>query len=249
MGDAAHMAMGMALIAPIAGASATATAAFFASDPDDSVVVLLLFSGAEEPRGCWPVVAGRYLGFSLLVLAGLLGIGGLLQLQSGSFDDRPAAVLAAGTPRPGDLLHPMHGPPMASLFQRLRAVLLALARGALNPGWAPPVAAATVPGPATPAGADLQAAIAASRDPQRQADLLELADAVAMSDQRARISNASSHRVGVFARCTKDPAGTPASDHVPAPGHATDDDHELVAQLAALTQPELDQASRTAPLD
>lgn len=137
MGDAAHMAMGMALIAPIAGASATATAAFFASDPDDSVVVLLLFSGAEEPRGCWPVVAGRYLGFSLLVLAGLLGIGGLLQLQSGSFDDRPAAVLAAGTPRPGDLLHPMHGPPMASLFQRLRAVLLALARGALNPGWPP----------------------------------------------------------------------------------------------------------------
>ncbi len=68
--------LAIAWIAPIAGASATATAAFFASNLDDIVVLLLLFSGAEGPRGRWPVVAGQYLGFGLLVLASLVGLVG-----------------------------------------------------------------------------------------------------------------------------------------------------------------------------
>lgn len=77
------MGMVMAPIAEIAGASLTATAAFVASNLDDIVVLLLLFAGAEGARGRWPVVAGQFVGFGLLVLASLVGWFGGDLLPSG----------------------------------------------------------------------------------------------------------------------------------------------------------------------
>jgi hypothetical protein len=63
---------------------------------------------------------------------------------------------------------------------------------------------------------------------QRLADLTALRTAIAASDDRAQIRNASHHSVGVFARYKKEPASTPASFYVLGPGHETDDDFELV---------------------
>lgn len=69
--------MSMLLLPEMAQASATAASAFCASNLDDIVLLLLLFSGADGKRSRWHVVAGQYLGFTLLVLASLLGfIGG-----------------------------------------------------------------------------------------------------------------------------------------------------------------------------
>lgn len=79
--------------------------------------------------------------------------------------------------------------------------------------------------------ADLQSALEQTRDPQRRADLEQLSQAVAASDDRAQLSNASSHSVGVFARYKKEPADAPASFYVLAPGHETDDDYDLIALL------------------
>jgi hypothetical protein len=62
----------------------------------------------------------------------------------------------------------------------------------------------------------------------RLADLTALRTAIAASDDRAQIRNASHHRVGVFARYKKEPPTTPATFYVLGPGHETDDDFELV---------------------
>jgi hypothetical protein len=79
--------------------------------------------------------------------------------------------------------------------------------------------------------ADLQSALEQTRDPQRLADLEQLSQAVATSSDRAQLTNASSHNVGVFARYKKEPADAAASFYVLAPGHATDDDYALIALL------------------
>lgn len=75
--------MSMALLPEMAGASATAASAFCASNLDDILLLLLLFSGTESRIPRWHVVAGQYLGFSLLVLASLVGfVGGQLLPQA-----------------------------------------------------------------------------------------------------------------------------------------------------------------------
>lgn len=53
--------------------------------------------------------------------------------------------------------------------------------------------------------------------------------APARADGRAQLRNDSSHNVGVFLHFKKDPADTPATFAVLAPGHETDDDFDLVA--------------------
>lgn len=63
---------------------------------------------------------------------------------------------------------------------------------------------------------------------QRLADLEALQKAVASSSDRSQLANKTSHSLGVFARYKKEPTTTPASFYVLAPGHATDDDYELV---------------------
>ena len=63
---------------------------------------------------------------------------------------------------------------------------------------------------------------------QRLADLQALQTAIAASDDRSQISNKSTHSVGVFARYKKEPATSPAGFYVLGPGHATDDDYEVV---------------------
>jgi cadmium resistance protein CadD (predicted permease) len=58
---------------------ATAASAFCASNLDDILVLLLLFSSATTKGLRWQVVLGQYLGFSMLVSASLLGyLGGQL---------------------------------------------------------------------------------------------------------------------------------------------------------------------------
>lgn len=65
--------MSVLLLRDMAQTSATAASAFCASNLDDILLLLLLFSGADDKRARWHVVAGQYLGFTLLVLASLLG--------------------------------------------------------------------------------------------------------------------------------------------------------------------------------
>lgn len=58
---------------------ATAASAFCASNLDDILVLLLLFSSASSLGLRWQVVLGQYLGFSFLVSASMLGyLGGQL---------------------------------------------------------------------------------------------------------------------------------------------------------------------------
>ena len=56
-----------------------AVSAFVATNLDDILLLLVLFSASTGSRHRWSVVAGQYLGFSLLVAASLLGfVGGQL---------------------------------------------------------------------------------------------------------------------------------------------------------------------------
>jgi len=66
---------------------------------------------------------------------------------------------------------------------------------------------------------------------QRLADLEALERQIASSDDRAQLSNRSTHNLGLFARFKKDPADQPPSFSVLAPGHSSDDDFDLVALL------------------
>ncbi|KEF42589.1 MAG: hypothetical protein ER33_04820 [Cyanobium sp. CACIAM 14] len=63
----------------LTGVLATAVSAFAASNLDDILVLLLLFSAADRRHAAWHVVAGQYLGFAVLVCASLIGfVGGQL---------------------------------------------------------------------------------------------------------------------------------------------------------------------------
>lgn len=120
---------------------------------------------------------------------------------------------------------------MTPLFHRLRRLVLAVALGVVMLCWGAPALADAGRFLSSQSAADLEAAITATRDPQRLADLQALQSAVASSGDRAQLSNASSHSLGVFARYKKEPADTPASFYVLGPGHDTDDDYELVGLL------------------
>lgn len=54
----------------------TAVSAFVATNLDDILLLLVLFSARSSPRHGWQVVGGQYLGFSVLVAASLLGFAG-----------------------------------------------------------------------------------------------------------------------------------------------------------------------------
>jgi hypothetical protein len=64
---------------------------------------------------------------------------------------------------------------------------------------------------------------------QRLADLTVLEQAIAASDDRSQIANASSHNLGVLTLSKKALPGTAATFGVLAPGHETDDDFSVVA--------------------
>jgi len=72
---------------------------------------------------------------------------------------------------------------------------------------------------------------------QRLADLQQLEAAIAGANDRATISNASTHNLGIFARYKKEPAEQPASFYVLGPGHQSDDDYEV---LALYVPPQID---------
>jgi hypothetical protein len=63
---------------------------------------------------------------------------------------------------------------------------------------------------------------------QRLDDLNRLAGAIARSDDRAQLTNASSHTVGVFLRFKKDRSGSPVALSLLGPGQQSDDDDELL---------------------
>lgn len=79
--------------------------------------------------------------------------------------------------------------------------------------------------------AELQASLEQTRDPQRLAELQTLQQAIASSDDRAQLSNQTSHNLGVFARYKKDLPDTPAQFYVLGPGHQTDDDYDVLGLL------------------
>lgn len=64
---------------------------------------------------------------------------------------------------------------------------------------------------------------------QRLADLTVLEQAVASSDDRSQVRNASSHNLAVLTLSKKALPGTTASLGVLAPGHETDDDFSVIA--------------------
>jgi hypothetical protein len=64
---------------------------------------------------------------------------------------------------------------------------------------------------------------------QRLADLTLLERAIAASDERSQVHNASSHNLAVLTLSKKALPGTAASLGVLAPGHETDDDFSVVA--------------------
>lgn len=67
------------LLQEVAQATATAASAFWATNIDDILLLLLLFSGTGNHQAPWPVISGQYLGFALLILASLAGfLGGQL---------------------------------------------------------------------------------------------------------------------------------------------------------------------------
>lgn len=50
------------------------TSAFVATNIDDIVILLLLFSQLNSSFRCWHIVAGQYLGFTVLIIASLPGL-------------------------------------------------------------------------------------------------------------------------------------------------------------------------------
>ena len=120
---------------------------------------------------------------------------------------------------------------MSSLLQRLRQVVFAVLLGLCGLFWAVPAQADAGAFLTSQSYADLQASLEQARDPQRLAELQQLEQAIASSDDRAQLSNQTTHNLGVFARYKKDPADVAARFYVLAPGHDTDDDYELVGLL------------------
>lgn len=120
---------------------------------------------------------------------------------------------------------------MSSFLNLFRSFILALTLAVVGLGYESPVLADAGAFLNSQSYADLQAAIASTKDPHRLAELQQLQEAVAASSDRAQISNGTSHNLGVFARYKKEPIDSPASFYVLSPGHQTDDDYELVALL------------------
>jgi hypothetical protein len=103
---------------------------------------------------------------------------------------------------------------MSSLLKLVRSFILALALAVVGLGYGSPVLADAGAFLSSQSYADLQAAIASTKDPHRLAELQQLQEAVAASSDRAQISNGTSHNLGVFARYKKEPIGSPASFYV-----------------------------------
>lgn len=120
---------------------------------------------------------------------------------------------------------------MNVLLQRLRQFLLAVLLGLFSLVYPIPVQADAGAFLTSQTYAELQASLEQTRDPKRLADLQALEEAIAASDDRAQLTNQTTHNLGVFARYKKDPADAPAQFYVLAPGHATDDDYELLGLL------------------
>jgi hypothetical protein len=120
---------------------------------------------------------------------------------------------------------------MSSFLNLVRSFILALTLAAVGLFYGSPVLADAGAFLNSQSNGDLEAAIASTKDPQRLAELQQLQEAVAASDDRAQITNGTTHNLGVFARYKKEPIGSPASFYVLGPGHQTDDDYELVALL------------------
>lgn len=120
---------------------------------------------------------------------------------------------------------------MSSLLQRLRQLVVVFLLGLCGLFWAVPAQADAGAFLTSQSYADLQASLEQARDPQRLAELQQLEQAIAASDDRAQLSNQTTHNLGVFARYKKDPSDAAASFYVLAPGHDTDDDYELVGLL------------------
>lgn len=120
---------------------------------------------------------------------------------------------------------------MNSVFQRFQQLMLVVVLGLFSLIW--PLAAQADPGAflSSSSYAELQSSLEQTRDPQRLADLQALEQAIAASEDRAQVSNQTSHSLGVFARYKKDPAEAPSQFYVLGAGHASDDDYELVAVL------------------
>lgn len=126
---------------------------------------------------------------------------------------------------------PLHEFIMSSPLSRVRNALLAFVFSLISLCFGAPALADAGAFLNSASYADLEAAIASTKDSTRLAELQEIEAAIAESDDRAQLSNSSSHNIGVFARYKKDPAETPASFYVLGPNHQTDDDYELVALL------------------
>lgn len=120
---------------------------------------------------------------------------------------------------------------MTPVLQRLRQLLLPLMLGLCVLLAVHPVRAEAGPDLNTATTAELQASLEQARDPQRLADLQALQQAIAASDDRAQLSNQTSHNIGVFARYKKDVPDTPGQFYVLGPGHQTDDDYDVIGLL------------------
>ena len=66
---------------------------------------------------------------------------------------------------------------------------------------------------------------------QRLADLQVLERSIARSDDRAQLTNKTTHNLGLYARYKKEPIDSAPQFYVLAPGHQSDDDFDFVALL------------------
>jgi hypothetical protein len=94
--------------------------------------------------------------------------------------------------------------------------------------WTSPAMAASSPRATDGSLSELQTALEQTKDPQRLVELQQLQQALASSDDRAQVSNESSHQLGIFARYKKDAADSEAQFFVLGAGHETDDDYDII---------------------
>ena len=118
---------------------------------------------------------------------------------------------------------------MKPLIRAIRTLVLAALISLSGLFWISPAMAASSPRATDGSLSHLQAALEQTRDPQRLAELQQLQQALASSDDRAQVSNDSSHQLGIFARYKKDAADSAAQFFVLGPGHQTDDDYDILA--------------------
>jgi len=94
------------LLQEVARATATAASAFWATNIDDIVLLLLLFSGTGKNQTPWPVISGQYLGFALLILVSLAGFLGGQLLPSRWFGILGLLPVVFGVSQVVEGLHP-----------------------------------------------------------------------------------------------------------------------------------------------